>query len=152
MFKNKQLLMYGNQLKYLEQMKREFFGSDCHRDSNNTDSNINMREVQKQNIQVFTGEVQKLNESKKLCSAFCLSATQVKELMGLLVQDMNRYELARHSVSKLSDPENNYILFVLKSILLLFPQINNVLPHRRVILFGDLTVGSATFRIFDHEN
>jgi hypothetical protein len=37
--------------------------------------------VQKQNIQVFTGEVQKLNESKKLCSAFCLSATQVKELM-----------------------------------------------------------------------
>ena len=66
--------------------------------------------VQKQNFQVFTGEVQKLNESKKLCSAFCLSATQVKELMGLLVQDMNRYELARHSVSKLSDPENNYIL------------------------------------------
>jgi calcineurin-like phosphoesterase family protein len=36
-----------------EQMKREFFGSDCHRDPNNTDCNFNLREVQKQNIQLM---------------------------------------------------------------------------------------------------
>jgi calcineurin-like phosphoesterase family protein len=40
-------------MKIKEQMKKEFFGSNCHRDSNNSDSNINLVDVQKQNIQLM---------------------------------------------------------------------------------------------------
>jgi len=46
-----------------EQMKKEFFSSNCHRDPNNSDSNLNMREVQKQNIQLMIGAGIKVEQS-----------------------------------------------------------------------------------------